>query len=45
MDSLDKLQRSEPLRKREADALRAGREAGLLDDEDEDGEEEEEASA
>ena len=34
METLDKLQRSEPLRKREADALRARREAGL-DDEDE----------
>ena len=38
MDTLDKLQRSEPLRKREADALRARREAGL-DDEDADEEE------
>jgi peptide deformylase len=37
MESLDNLQRSEPLRKREADALRARREAGL-DDDDDDGE-------
>src|SRR6476620_5278869 len=36
MESLDKLQRSEPLRKRDADALRARREAGLDDEEDED---------
>ncbi|MGI9148205.1 MAG: peptide deformylase, partial [Chloroflexota bacterium] len=39
METLDKLQRSEPLRKREVDALRARREAGLEDedqDEDED---------
>src|SRR6266851_5471419 len=43
MDTLDRLQRSEPLRKREADALRARREAGLDDeDEEEDVEEEEE---
>ena len=35
MDTLDKLQRSEPIRKREADALRARREAGLDDAEDE----------
>ena len=41
MDTLDKLQRSEPLRKREADALRARREAGL-DDEDEDDDDEDE---
>ncbi len=37
MDTLETLQRSEPMRKREADALRARREAGL---DDEDGEEE-----
>ena len=35
MDTLDKLQRSEPLRKREADARQARRDAGLEDDEDE----------
>jgi peptide deformylase len=35
METLDKLQRSEPLRKREADARRARREAGLADEEDE----------
>ena len=35
MDTLEKLQRSEPMRKREADARRARREAGL-DEEDED---------
>jgi peptide deformylase len=44
MDTLDKLQRSEPLRKREADALRARREAGL-EDEDVDEPEAEAASA
>jgi peptide deformylase len=44
MESLDSLQRSEPLRKREADALRARREAGLDDDgEDEDEDESEDA--
>src|SRR5213594_3845438 len=32
METLDKLQRSEPVRKREADAQRARREAGLEDD-------------
>lgn len=37
MDTLETLQRSEPMRKRQADALRARREAGL---DDEDGEEE-----
>jgi peptide deformylase len=36
MDTLDKLQRSEPLRKREADARQARRDAGLEDEEDED---------
>src|SRR5712691_9018793 len=36
MATLDKLQRSEPLRKREADARQARRDAGLDDDEDED---------
>src|SRR5215470_15562886 len=34
MESLEKLQRSEPLRKREADARRARREAGLVEDDD-----------
>ena len=43
MDTLDKLQRSEPLRKREADARRAREEAGLPPEEDE--EEESEAPA
>jgi len=38
METLDKLQRSEPIRKREADARRARQEAGL-DDEDDEGEE------
>jgi peptide deformylase len=42
MDGLEKLQRSEPLRKREADARRARREAGL-EDEDEQEEEDEPA--
>ncbi|MCA1645154.1 MAG: peptide deformylase [Chloroflexi bacterium] len=37
MDTLDKLQRSEPVRKREADARQARRDAGLDGDEDEDG--------
>ena len=46
MDTLDKLQRSEPLRKREADALRARREAGLEDeDEDEDEDVDEEVAS
>src|SRR5579859_706793 len=36
MDTLDKLQRSEPMRKREADARQARRDAGLDEDEDED---------
>jgi peptide deformylase len=37
METLDKLQRSEPIRKREADARQARRDAGLEDaDEDED---------
>ena len=40
METLEKLQRSEPIRKREADARRARREAGL-DEEDEDHEHEE----
>ena len=40
METLDKLQRSEPMRKPEADARRARREAGL-DEEDEDHEHEE----
>src|SRR5258708_5665335 len=44
METLDKLQRSEPLRKREADALLARREAGL-DDEDEDEDESVDADA
>jgi peptide deformylase len=35
MDTLDNLQRSEPLRKREAEARRARREAGLSDEDDE----------
>jgi peptide deformylase len=39
METLDKLQRSEPLRKREADARRARREAGLEEDDDHDEEE------
>jgi peptide deformylase len=39
MDTLDKLQRSEPIRKREADARRARIEAGLEDEDDEEGEE------
>jgi peptide deformylase len=40
METLDSLQRSEPLRKREADAQRARREAGLDDgDEDDDADE------
>ena len=43
MESLEKLQRSEPLRKREADARRARREAGLVDEDDDDELEEEEA--
>jgi peptide deformylase len=34
MDTLDKLQRSEPIRKREADARQARRDAGLDDDEE-----------
>jgi peptide deformylase len=38
MDSLDKLQRSEPIRKREADARRARHEAGLDDEEDQEDE-------
>jgi peptide deformylase len=37
MDTLEKLQRSEPLRKREADAREARRAAGLDVDEDEEG--------
>jgi len=46
MQTLDSLQRSEPLRKREADALRARREAGLDDgDEDDADDAAEEASA
>jgi hypothetical protein len=36
METLEKLQRSEPLRKREADARQARRDAGLDEDEDED---------
>jgi peptide deformylase len=36
MDTLDSLQRSEPLRKREVDAREARRAAGLSDDDDED---------
>src|SRR4030081_2870721 len=36
METLDKLQRSEPLRKREADARRARREAGLDEEEEDD---------
>jgi peptide deformylase len=36
METLDKLQRSEPMRKREVDARRARQEAGLDEDEDED---------
>src|SRR5882672_7073808 len=40
METLDKLQRSEPMRKREADARRARREAGL-DEEEEDHEHQE----
>jgi peptide deformylase len=36
MGDLDKLQRSPPLRKREADARRARQEAGLADEDDED---------
>jgi peptide deformylase len=36
MDTLDKLQRSEPLRKREADEREARRAAGLEDEDDED---------
>jgi peptide deformylase len=39
MDTLDKLQRSEPLRKREADARQARRDAGLDEDDDEQGDE------
>jgi peptide deformylase len=40
METLDKLQRSEPLRKREADARQARHDAGLdEDDENEDGDE------
>jgi hypothetical protein len=35
MDTLDNLQRSEPIRKREADAREARRAAGLEDEEDE----------
>ena len=35
METLDKLQRSEPLRKREADAREARRAAGLEDEDDE----------
>ena len=34
MDTLDKLQRSEPIRKREADARQARRDAGLPDEDD-----------
>src|ERR1700716_3607010 len=46
METLDNLQRSEPLRKREADALQARREAGLDDeDEDEDENADEEAAS
>jgi peptide deformylase len=40
METLDKLQRSEPIRKREADARQARREAGLDIDDEEDEEEE-----
>src|SRR5438270_12721523 len=36
METLDKLQRSEPIRKREADARQARRAAGIMDDEDDD---------
>jgi hypothetical protein len=45
MDSLEKLQRSEPMRKREADAIQARREAGLDDAEDEADDEDEAESA
>jgi peptide deformylase len=40
MDTLEKLQRSEPIRKLEADARRARREAGLGEEEDDDDHEE-----
>src|ERR1700730_9797278 len=43
METLDSLQRSEPLRKREADALRARREAGLDEDDEDESDEEESA--
>src|SRR5205085_852450 len=39
MDTLEKLQRSEPLRKREADERAAREAAGIVDDEEEDGSE------
>jgi peptide deformylase len=45
MDTLEKLQRSEPLRKREADALRLRREAGLDDEDMDDVEDEPESSS
>jgi len=45
MESLDSLQRSEPIRKREADARRARAEQGLDEDEDEDEDEDVEAPA
>jgi peptide deformylase len=45
MDTLEKLQRSEPLRKREADALRLRREAGLDDEDMDDVENEAESSS
>jgi peptide deformylase len=40
MDTLDNLQRSEPIRKREADAREARRAAGLEDEESDEGERE-----
>ena len=45
MDTLDRLQRSEPLRKREADARQARRAAGLDEDDDDDDDLEQEDSA
>jgi peptide deformylase len=45
METLDKLQRSEPLRKREADARQARRDAGLEDEDEDQQEHDQEESA